>query len=120
MPTPVQDALYRRDEARWRTRRLSWLAAGGAATASVALGVVFSQLLPGHSAAAGTTGSGSAQQPGSSGGPAGGSARGSGAPSSKPPGTPATGSQQPARSQPAQAPPPAPGPAPPQVVSGGS
>jgi len=113
MPRPVQDALYRRDEARWRTRRLSWLIAGGAMTASVALGVAFSQLLPGHSAAAST---------------AGGSQPGAGAPvpasgSGQPTGGQARPSHRPARSQPAPSQPtqaPAPAPAPPQVVSGGS
>ncbi|MGE5135930.1 MAG: hypothetical protein ACM32E_23850 [Gemmatimonadota bacterium] len=113
MPRPVQDPVGRRDEARWRTRRLSWLAAGGAATASVALGVSFAQLLPGHSAAAS---------------PAGGSQPGAGAPapasgSGQPAGGQARPSRRPAQHQPAPAQPsqaPAPAPTPPQVVSGGS
>ncbi len=105
MPRPVPDALARRDEARWRTRRLSWLIAAGAAAATAALGTAFSQLLPGHSAAA---------------------AGGSRPPASTAPATAASGAQpgggqgsQPAQSQPA-APAPAPTQAAPQVVSGGS
>jgi len=113
MPTPVQEAQYRRDWARWRTRRLSWLIGGGAATGSVVLGALFSQLLPGHSAAAVTR----------SGAPAGG-----GSPAGRPTSAPASASATPThhhrrqhRAAASQAPAPAPAPAQaPQVVSGGS
>ena len=109
MPTSAQDPRYRRDLAQWRTRRLSWLVAGGAATASVALGVAFSQLLPGHSAAA-TAPSGGQGQAGQGGGQGSGSAGGGSQPAQS----------QPGQSQPTSAPPPAPAPAPAQAVSGGS
>lgn len=113
MPTPVQAAQYRRDEARGRTRRLSWLIGGGATAASLALGAVFAQLLPGHSAAA-TTGSTPPAAPasGQASPPAGTSA---------PSGSKAASGQQrhrAAASQPAA--PPAPVQSQPQVVSGGS
>ncbi len=120
MPMPAQDgpdrrqrdARYRRDAAMGRTRRLSWMIAGGAAAAMAALAGVFAQLLPGHSAAAST---------------------GAGAPA--PAAHPATSSQAGAAPQPAQSSPagqssqpvqssqPAPPPVPssaPVVVSGGS
>lgn len=109
MPTSAQDPRYRRDMAQWRTRRLSWLVAGGAATASVALGVALSQLLPGHSAAA-VAPSGGHGQPGQAGGQGSGNAGGGGQPARS----------RPAQTQPTSAPPPAPAPAPAQAVSGGS
>jgi hypothetical protein len=107
VPRTVQDALQRRDEARWRTRRLSWLIGGGAAAASMVLGVLFSQLLPGRSAAASTAG---AAQPGAA-APAGNGQATAGRPRRH-------AQSQAGPAQPAQA--PAPPPAPPQVVSGGS
>lgn len=114
VPGHLFGALDRRDEALWRTRRLSWLVAGGAVTGSVVLGVFFAQALPGHAAPGAGRSAGGGSRAGSGSTLSGaGSATGQGAGSQGNSGGQGTGQAQPT-------PPPAPAPAPPQVVTGGS
>jgi hypothetical protein len=114
-PDRRHEARYRRDAAMWRTRRLSWLIGAVAATATAALGAVFSQLLPGHTASASTTSRPSAPGPAP--------AQQAGSQSATPPASPrasATVSQARPVHTSKPTPVPAPTTAAPVVVSGGS
>jgi hypothetical protein len=100
----------------WRTRRLSWLIGAVAATATAALGAVFSQLLPGHAASASTASRPSAPGPATP-------AQQAGSPSATPPASPRASATV-SKARPVHTSKPTPVPAPataaPVVVSGGS
>jgi hypothetical protein len=112
MAWPPGDAVTRRDEALYRTRKLTLGTATGALAATGVLGFAFAHALPGHSAAAAAKG-GQAAAPGSAAGATH---------SSRPhPARSRTGRRRArAATQAPSQPQPAPTTAPPQVVSGGS